>query len=674
MPAPVFTIINFDKADNPYTITGEGYVQKLGQLSANFSSLAGYMAEVELTVEGAAADLGQAVTDALNANPTESAMEAFLSLFLSTTFTAGTDYLAPDGDGGQLTNLNPSAIAAATTTTPGVTQLKTSYVSPSETEAATPKSVKQAYDALNSAKQDALWTVSQEEAEVGTSTTARKWTPQRVRQAVKASAGNNSFIPSTAIAQGKACILNADGTVSQSAITPVGYGTPVTLGASTYTANTVCYDPVAGKFLQFYIDSGDSNKGKCVVGTIEGTTITYGGEFTFSTDNLSTGSSNNLSAAYDEDTGQIIVSFVVSSVLKLVACTISGDSVTFGLVLNTGFSSALAGICYDTSVNKIVCNSHDGTTVKAYVFSVSGTSLSFVSTATMVGSGSNGYCSSIVHMKGYMTAGWNVAAYNTGGNCKVKIVKIDPSTFAITFGGAYSPVHTSYDTSGYCSGDKALAWSELYQRLLVLSAGGPSTSYLMVNLLQVTATDYWATAANSVTVSASGYSGAYQNFHSLALAPNGATLCVVYSDPGLSYYGKAAFSVALSASSIAIPAGTLLQSNNIGWCSVEYLGDSTKAYIGLGITTSVMKTVVGTAPVADNRAKFIGFAQNTVSIGVPVDIKTMGAVDGNQSGLTPGTLYYLSSSDGTTVTSTVNGLIVGKALSATEVLVGTYSI
>ncbi|WP_339859142.1 hypothetical protein [Pseudohongiella acticola] len=50
MPVPTFTAIEFDKDDNPYD-DGTGYIEKWQQLSSNFTSLANYVAAVELSVE-----------------------------------------------------------------------------------------------------------------------------------------------------------------------------------------------------------------------------------------------------------------------------------------------------------------------------------------------------------------------------------------------------------------------------------------------------------------------------------------------------------------------------------------------------------------------------------------------------------------------------------------------
>lgn len=56
MPVPVFDPIDFANSDKPYE-GGGGYVEKLLQLSANFSTLRDYNAEVQLSVEGQTAAL-----------------------------------------------------------------------------------------------------------------------------------------------------------------------------------------------------------------------------------------------------------------------------------------------------------------------------------------------------------------------------------------------------------------------------------------------------------------------------------------------------------------------------------------------------------------------------------------------------------------------------------------
>ena len=68
-----------------------------------------------------------------------------------------------------------------------------------------------------------------------------------------------------------------------------------------------------------------------------------------------------------------------------------------------------------------------------------------------------------------------------------------------------------------------------------------------------------------------------------------------------------------------------------------------------------------------NSFNYIGVAKTTDST-TPVDIITDG-VAGSQSGLVAGTLYYATTpADGTITTSSSSGLLIGKAISATEIL------
>jgi hypothetical protein len=68
-----------------------------------------------------------------------------------------------------------------------------------------------------------------------------------------------------------------------------------------------------------------------------------------------------------------------------------------------------------------------------------------------------------------------------------------------------------------------------------------------------------------------------------------------------------------------------------------------------------------------NLPNYLGFAKETDST-TPVNIVTDGVV-GGLSGLTSGTLYYLSTDyNGTVSTDSTSGILVGKAISATEIL------
>jgi len=64
---------------------------------------------------------------------------------------------------------------------------------------------------------------------------------------------------------------------------------------------------------------------------------------------------------------------------------------------------------------------------------------------------------------------------------------------------------------------------------------------------------------------------------------------------------------------------------------------------------------------------YIGISQGAYTNGQTASIKVIGAIDTNQSGLTPNELCYIN--DSGTIVSTDTGVIAGRALSATKVLI-----
>jgi len=73
-------------------------------------------------------------------------------------------------------------------------------------------------------------------------------------------------------------------------------------------------------------------------------------------------------------------------------------------------------------------------------------------------------------------------------------------------------------------------------------------------------------------------------------------------------------------------------------------------------------------PPASNITQFIGIAKASVSSGASVDVNTLGAVNTQVTGLTPGSTYYLDNAGALTTASTT-GVKAGRALSATNILV-----
>ena len=70
--------------------------------------------------------------------------------------------------------------------------------------------------------------------------------------------------------------VSAVGTISGSS---VSYGSSVSFDSASVPKHTMQFCPsYTGKFLIFYIDAGNAEYGKLIVGTVSGTSISYGSE------------------------------------------------------------------------------------------------------------------------------------------------------------------------------------------------------------------------------------------------------------------------------------------------------------------------------------------------------------------------------------------------------------
>jgi len=74
------------------------------------------------------------------------------------------------------------------------------------------------------------------------------------------------------------------------------------------------------------------------------------------------------------------------------------------------------------------------------------------------------------------------------------------------------------------------------------------------------------------------------------------------------------------------------------------------------------------ATTSSNNADWIGFASEAISNAASGDILVVGSTDENQSGLTAGSTYYVQT-DGSLATTTTDAIKVGRALSATKLLI-----
>ena len=183
----------------------------------------------------------------------------------------------------------------------------------------------------------------------------------------------------------------AIGTVSGSSIS---FGTPVQVASSDgYIGPTRCiFDSNAGKFVAIYTVYGGSNSGsaKCKVGTVSGTSCSFGSEATVQSGN-SSGEAEAYDACYDSGSNKIIFFYITGTKAYINVGDISGTSISWGSRVDVGPAQVRATrVTYDSSANKVICTYLDVTTT-AYtcyyrVCTVSGTSITLGTQGTVANS------------------------------------------------------------------------------------------------------------------------------------------------------------------------------------------------------------------------------------------------------------------------------------------------
>ena len=236
------------------------------------------------------------------------------------------------------------------------------------------------------------------------------------------------------------------GTVSG---TSISFGTPVAFNSRDTRWIQVTFDTNAGKTVISYSDNGGTSDGKANVGTVSGTSISFGSQATFASTNA-----NYTAAVYDSNAQKHVMCYRDNSNSdhgKAVVGTVSGTDITFGSAATFNSSSTEdIGIGFDSSNNKVVvANTHgsDSNKIKAYVGTVSGTSISFGSATEIV---SQSYGANVLYsptaskiLIGYATSS-NIPSYKT---CTVSGTSITNVSDSVTLGEALSVRRFAFDLS-----------------------------------------------------------------------------------------------------------------------------------------------------------------------------------------------------------------------------------
>ena len=470
-------------------------------------------------------------------------------------------------------------------------------------------------------------------------------------------------VASGTLPNGKAVIVNADGTVSVVASSSAtgGVGTPVVFNASSNTtfAATV-FDSSNNKVVIAYMDGGNSNYGTAIVGTVSGSSISFGTEVVFEA-----AASQQMAAVYDTTNNKIVIAYRYSTTQgRAVVGTVSGTSISFGSP--TAFSTSEVdnniSAVYDPDQQKVVLAWRDkgnSSYCASIVGTVSGTSISF-GTKVIVDSA---------------TTISTALAYDTTNN-KVVIAYSPYKTSTYSFQHGYSAVGTVSGTS--------ISWGSTV-RFDTNNTGGYTINYISAVFDPVAEKTVIAYAGNLGygesrvgTVSGTSISfGAIVVFKSTTVYYTSTVFDSNSNSPTIFYRNQTLqtgefVKGTVSGTSISFDAPITFTSNSIDWIYAAFDSSNNKF-----VTSYRDSTGYGTSVVANNAftstnltaENFIGFSDGAAADTGTARVQIGSGINTAQSSLTAGQQYFVQTDGTLGLTAADPSVIAGTAISATEIIV-----
>jgi len=379
----------------------------------------------------------------------------------------------------------------------------------------------------------------------------------------------------------------------------VSYGTPVTYASNTEW-NAITYDENAGKVLIAYADNGDSDHGKAIVGTVSGTSISFGSASEFYGD----AATSRIDVTYDSNAQKSLITYVGSSRIRSRVATISGTSVSFGTE-NDWLSNNSENLTttFDSSQNKIVCFYIDNSQSEhgyARVGTISGTTVTFGSEVEFENA-------QVTYLKAIYDPDQQkvVCAYQVIGSSRRLIVGTVSGT-SISFGSSLINAF-KWGSQG------SLAYDTDANKVIIFGAGNSNGEVTPVSIVGTAAT---INASEVVEV----VSGIDAQPTRISYDQNAERTLLVYKDDGAGTGDALAF---------------------------------TPGFTRVNLTAN----------------NFLGFSDAAYSDGTTATIQIAGAVDDAQSGLTTGSLHYVQTDGTLSTTADSPSVEAGTALSATKIKV-----
>ena len=294
------------------------------------------------------------------------------------------------------------------------------------------------------------------------------------------------------------------GTVSG---TSISFGTPVAIDSgSNENGGSMAYEANAQKIVVSFPSASDSQYGASVVGTVSGTSISFGTKVIYSSAAVDTGVGT--AVAYDAVAQKVLIGYRLSSDARGygIVGTVSGTSISFGTTVKYSDSIVPAGmsLAYSSLSGKIIivyedANTNNGIAIAA---TLSGTSVSYGSPITWVSNGVNMSSLGTAPLTEDTNAGVMVFGFaNTSGNGQVVNFTVTGSTITASDITTWdSGTQNFYIGGAYHSVEKktVFSWQQTYTTGEAITYSPASTN--STDFIGITDAAISDTASGSVTI------------------------------------------------------------------------------------------------------------------------------------------------------------------------------
>lgn len=478
------------------------------------------------------------------------------------------------------------------------------------------------------------------------------------------------FVASGTLPNGKPVILKSNGQVEvvaeSGATESIPAGSEAVFNSGTTVNTSVSFNPnVANQFVVAYTDNGNSEYGTAIVGTVSGTTISFGSEVVFNSSQVA-----QSKIAFDPNTsGKFVIAFnegaANSTAGKVIVGTISGTSLSFGTKVAWNGTSATGwfSIEYDpNTANKVAISYRDGggsNYGKAIVGTVSGTSISFGSEVTF--NGSSTFYTGLSFDAG--NSGTFVVTYGDAGNSSrgTAIIGTISSGTVISFGSEYV---FSSSTTHYTN----VAFDPSTAGVFVVTytdAGNSSAATAEVGTVSGTSISFGSAVVFSTKPPLTSAPAFNQN--------KAGSFVVVYEDSS-SPNGGYAIVGTVSGTSLSFGSEQVYNSGNTGSYSVAVdsntsgkfviiYNDGSNSNYGTGILGQLNSVVTNLTS-----TNFLGITDAAISSGATGSVTVKGGVATNLSSLAIGSTYYVQPAGTLATSAGTPSVEAGKAISATSLI------